>query len=113
MLAPNGTFTAAGRFNAVASAGPTPSVFVGGLGFDTGVNLLIDTNAVAANTNRDQGIAQSAAGAIYGSTTVTATDVIVNGMRVSTTGALIYVQANPTQIVNGNPFDANGALCIA
>jgi len=106
------SYTAAGRLNAVASIGPTPSQFIGGFGFDASNNLLIDTNAAAGGI-ADAGIRMSAAGAIYGTTTVAGTDVFCNGLRFSNTGQLVYVQANPTYVQNGNPFDANGALCIA
>ena len=112
MICHQASYTSAGRLNAVASAGPTPTQICGGYGFDASANLLIDTNAVAGVIG-DAGVRLSASGAIYGTTTTAATDVFVNGLRFSNSGQLVYVQANPTVVQNGNPFDNNGALCIA
>jgi hypothetical protein len=84
---------------------------VGGIGF-IGANMIIDTNAVSG-TYTDHGIAQSIAGAIYGTTTTAGSDVFKDGLRLTLSGQLVYAQANPAQVINGNPLDANGALCIA
>jgi len=112
MLAPNATYTAAGRLNAVASIGPTANYVVGGIGFSSAGNIIIDTNAASSPTF-DAGMAQSAGGAIYGTTTTAGTDIFQNALRFTSAGVLVYVQADPVRVVNGNPLDANGALCIA
>jgi hypothetical protein len=85
---------------------------VNGVGFDSNGNVLIDTNAVSG-TLTDAGHAVSAAGAIFGTTTQSASDIFLGGVRLTTSGALVFVQANPASIVNGNPLDANSAWCIA
>lgn len=112
MLAPGCSFTAAGRLNALASAGPTAIVAQGGIGFDAAGNVLIDTNAVAG-TKVDQGIAVNATNCLYGTTTAAGTDFFVNGLRLSATGQLVYAQANPALVSNGNPLSATGAMCVA
>lgn len=84
----------------------------GGIGFDAAGNVLLDTNAVAG-TKVDQGVAVNATSCLYGTTTVAATDYFENGLRLSATGQLVYVQANPAVISNGNPFNASSAMCIA
>lgn len=112
MLTPAASYTSAGRINALASAGPVPTIFVNGIGFDSSGNVLIDTNAIAG-TVTDGGHSVSAAGAIYGTTTTSASDVFLGGIRLTAAGALVFVQANPASIVNGNPLDANSAWCIA
>lgn len=112
MIAPGATYTAAGRLNATAGAASAPTLFVGGVGYLNTQFVAIETNAVAGVFS-DQGIAQSSAGAFYGTTTASGTDFFQGGLRISATGQIVYVQANPASVVNGNPLAANGALCIA
>lgn len=110
MIAAGVAFTAAGRAIATMSAGPTATLTLNGIGF-SGATVVIDSNAIAG-TIVQEGIARSAAGAMYGTTTVAAGDVFVGGVRLSATGQLVVAQADPVRIVNGNPVDANGAWCI-
>jgi hypothetical protein len=110
LIAQGASFTAAGRVVATLSAGPTATLQVNGFGFAAGV-VVLDSNAIAGSIVMD-GIARSAAGAMYGTTSTAGTDVFLGGMRLSATGQLVVAQADPARIVNGNPVDANGAWCI-
>lgn len=112
MLGPAGSFTAAGRKNATLTAGPTATLVVGDIGYDASGNVLLDSNAVTGNIVLD-GIARSATNCMFGTVTVAAGDIRLGGLRISATGQLVVVQANPLLIENGDPFDANGAWCIA
>lgn len=112
MLAPAGTFTAAGRKNATLSAGPTATQIVGDIGFDASGNVLLDSNAVAGALIID-GIARTATNCMYGTTTTAASDVFLGALRISQSGQLVVAQANPLLVTNGDPFNASGAWCIA
>ena len=72
-------------------------------------SIAIDTNAVAGAL-ADNGFAQNASGALYGTTTVAGTDDYQAGSRRSAAGALVYVVGAGVAVQNGNPVDANGAL---
>lgn len=82
-----------------------------GIGYDAAGNVLLDSNAVSGS-NQFAGFARNSTGAIFATITVSASDTISEGLRVSTTGQLVVVQANPVFVENGNPLDANGAWCI-
>jgi hypothetical protein len=110
MIAAGVAFTAAGRAIATMSAGPAATLTLNGIGFSA-ATVVIDSNAIAGAIVQE-GIARNAAGAMYGTTTVAATDVFVGGVRLSATGQLVVAQADPVRVVNGNPVDANGAWCI-
>lgn len=114
MIAPGASFTAAGRLNALLSAGPAaPALVLGGVGFDSSGNVVMDSNAVAAGSPVIGGIARRADGALYGTTSTAGSDTFLNSVRISASGQLVVVQANPAVVENGNPFNASGALCIA
>lgn len=112
MLAPGATFTSAGRLNATLSAAPTVAYIAQSIAYDSSGNVLFDSNAVAGS-NQYAGFARNSTGAIYGTTTVSASDSISEGLRVSTSGQLVVVQGNPVVVENGNPLSTNGELCIA
>lgn len=112
MLAIPSVFTAAGRVTATLGAAPTPALILGGIGFSSAGALVLDSNA-PAGANFLAGLIRSATGALYATITLTGTDVFLGGLRVALTGALVVVQADPVRVVNGNPLDANGALCIS
>jgi hypothetical protein len=112
MLAPGSTYTSAGRLNATLTVAPTVSYIAQGIAYDAAGNVLLDSAAVAGN-NSYAGFARNATGAIYGTTTVSASDQISEGLRVSTSGQLVVVQGNPVVVENGNPLSTNGELCIA
>ena len=111
MLAPGATRLTSGRVVATLTPGPTAAYVNEGIGYDAAGNVLLDSNAVAGSAVYAS-IARSAGGAMYGTTTVSGTDVIVGGLRISLSGQLVVVQANPLLVENGNPLDANGAWCI-
>lgn len=113
MLCPAATFTAAGRLNATLTLAPAaPTTVLGGAGFTAG-NVILDSTAVPAGAPVLAGIARRADGAIYGTTSTAGTDTFPNGVRVSASGQLVVVQADPANIQNGNPYNASGVLCIA
>jgi len=111
MLVPGLTFGAGGRIAATIGAGTVPNFISGGVGFMTGGNLAIDTNAPAGN-NFDSGILQSAAGAFYGKTGQLATDVFVQGVRVSALGQIVYESADATSFTSGNGVTAAGNFSV-
>lgn len=101
-----------GRVSITAGAAQAPNFIAGGAGFMNNGSLAIDTNAVAGNA-ADNGFAQNASGAYYGTTTLAGTDDYQAGLRRSAAGALVYVVGAGTGFSNGNPIDANGALaCV-
>lgn len=112
MIAPGMTFSAAGRIEATIGAATVPDFFNEGVGFMNNGDVAIDTDAPAARTGYRAGIRQSVAGAFYGTTTLAATDIYIDGIRVSNLGQLVYEVADPTFYNNGNPFTANGVLSL-
>jgi len=111
VLAAGLTFGANGRTAATIGAGTVPNFFSGGVGFMTGGNLAIDTNAPTGN-GFDGGILQSAAGAFYGKTGQLATDVFVNGIRVSILGQIVYESLDAVSFTSGNPVTTNGNFAV-
>lgn len=99
------------RVTVTAGLGTVPAVISGGYGFMANGSLAIDTDVPAGN-NYDAGIRMSAAGAVYGTITSDPSDVIVNGLRITQTGAVVYESAATTLVVNGNPLTANGRLAV-
>ena len=97
------------RVTVTAAPGQVPDFISQGLGFMNNGSLAIDTNAVAGPAAVN-GLSQSAAGALYGTTALAGTDDYQAGLRRSAAGALVYVVGASSQYVNGNPVDANGAL---
>src|SRR5882762_5398617 len=111
MLAPGASSTAAGRVVAILSAAPVATLVNEGIGYDASGNVLLDSNAVTGALVL-AGIARNATGAMFGTITVSASDMELGGLRISITGQLVIVQANPATVLNRNPLDANGAWCI-
>jgi hypothetical protein len=102
-----------GRVLVTAGAAQAPNLFVGGVGLMSNGRLAIDTNA-PAGSNYTAGIRQSAAGAIYGTTSLDSSgpDVYVGGLRLSQLGQLVYADAASVSFVNGNPITATSALAV-
>jgi hypothetical protein len=107
-IAPGMSFTA-DRINVTAGAATAPNNISNGVGFMSNGNLAIDTDAPAGN-RYDAGFRLSALGAIYGTTTPNADDVLLGGLRITQVGAVVYEAAAMTIVVNGNPITANGRL---
>lgn len=111
MLAPGATRLSTGRVQATLGAAPVAAYTNQGVGYDLAGNVLLDSNAVTGSNNY-AGFARNATGAIFATITVSASDTISEGLRVSTTGQLVVVQGNPVLVENGNPLGANGEWCI-
>lgn len=111
MLAPGMTINSNGRVESTIGAGTAPDFFNQGIGFMTNGELAIDTNAPAGSVYRN-GIRQSAAGALYGTTSTAGSDVWIGGLRVSVDGQLVYEAANAASYVNGNPLTSNGVFAV-
>ena|SRR5437763_9104850 len=111
MLIPGLTFGAGGRIAATIGAGTVPNFFSSGVGLMTGGNLAIDTNA-PAGSGFDGGILQSAAGAFYGTTVQSATDVFIQGIRVSALGQIVYESADAASFTSGNGVTAAGNFSV-
>jgi hypothetical protein len=110
MLAPGSVFTS-GRVDITAGAAQTPDFFFGGFGFMSDGSLAVDTGAVSG-TRATKGIAQSAAGAIYGTTSRNASDVYLEGVRISISGQLVYESAAATGYSSRNPVTSNNAFGV-
>jgi hypothetical protein len=111
MLAPGATFNATQQVTVTAGAGTIPALINQGIGFMANGSIAIDTDA-PAGARYDAGILVSPAGALYGTVTPNATDVVVNGLLVTQTGALVYEVAAAALVVNGNGITANGRLAV-
>lgn len=105
------TFGAGGRVNATIGAATTADFINEGMGFKTGGNLAIDTNVPATGVY-DGGIAQNGSGAVHGTTVQAATDVWVQGVRVSALGQLVYESADAATFSSGNPITAAGNFAV-
>lgn len=108
MLVPGLTINA-GRVLITVGAAIAPNFFNQGVGFLNDGRLPLDSDAPAGNSYRS-GIRQNAAGAFYGTTSVSASDVYSGGVRLSALGQLVYADAASTAFSNGNPITATGAL---
>jgi hypothetical protein len=111
VIVPGLTFGAGSRVAATIGAGTTADFINQGVGFMNGGNLAIDTNVPAVGVY-DGGIAQNASGAIHGTTVQAATDVWVQGVRVSALGQLIYESADAATFSSGNPITAAGNFAV-
>lgn len=114
MLVPGLTFS--GNEAVVArSLGQVANQILQGFGFlSDGVTLALDTTAVPSPVpSFTKGIAQNASGAAYTVTVQNATDVWVEGIRVSAAGAIV-VEVNPAvEYASGNPITANGNFAVS
>lgn len=106
MLAPGATFSS-GRVDITADAEQTPDYINQGFGFMDDGSLAVDTDT-PDGSHWCGGFRMSAAGAVYGTTSATGSDVWVSGVRVSALGQLVYEAAAATAYQNGNPQTANG-----
>lgn len=106
MIAPGLKITS-GRVNITAGAGQAPNSINQGFGFMNDGSLAVDTNAPSGG-NFINGLAVSAAGAVFGTTTASGTDVWNSGVRMSATGQLVYELAAAVDASNGNPITSNG-----
>lgn len=112
MLAPGMAFDGAGSVDITAGAAQVPNFFNEGVGFMNDRSLAVDTDAPAGSLF-DGGIRLNAAGAMYGTTVVAATDVFNRSVRISALGQLVYEVAAPAGFNNGNPITATGALAVS
>ena len=83
----------------------------GGFAFGVNGRLCIHTGAPAGD-NYIKGIRTTTGGIIYGTTTASGTDVYLGGLRVATSGALVYANAAATAVNAGDPTTSTGALAI-
>jgi hypothetical protein len=110
MLVPGLTFGAGGRCAATIGAATAATEVDQGFGF-IGANLAIDTDAPAGSTF-NKGFRLNATGAVYGTTSQTATDQWVEGIRVSAIGQIVYESADAVTFASGNPVTANGNFAV-
>jgi len=90
---------------------PIPDFVKGGNGFLRDGNLALDTSAPTGSTFF-KGILRTPAGAFYAKTGQLATDVFVEGIRVSALGQIVYEQANAVNFSSGNPVTAAGNFAV-
>ncbi len=72
--------------------------------------LVLDTSNAPQNFIKGVGIRNT--GAVCATTTTTGTTV-VEGVRLSPTGQLVYADAASQAVTSGNPIRTNGALAVA
>lgn len=113
MIPPNRLLDSSNRIKCTISAGgAAPTTTVGGVGFDASARILCDSNAVVGALVLNGFARNTTNGSLYTTTTQAATDVFTNGYRFNAGALVIGLETVPTIIVNGNGFDANGALCV-
>jgi len=83
-----------------------------GLGLMNNGSLAIDT-AAPSGSLYDRGMRQNSSGALFGTTTVSGSDIFIEGVRFTSGGVLVYQLATPDTFVNGNPIKTNGALAVS
>lgn len=85
-----------------------------GIAISSAGRILGNTTAPGATANVNNGLARTASnGNLHVATATAGTDVFVNGFRVSAAGALVTaVEGVPAVFVNGDPFLADGSLCV-
>jgi hypothetical protein len=108
MLVPGLTINA-GRVLVTVGAAVTPNFFNQGVGFLANGRLPIDSDAPVGTSYR-AGIRRNPAGAFYGTTSASASDVYLGGVRISAAGQIVYADAVSTGYINGTPVTATGAL---
>lgn len=113
MLCPGMIFGAGGRVAATIGAATAADFINEGVGFKTGGNLALDTNAPGTPASFTKGIAQNASGAFFAIVaTQLATDVFVEGIRVSALGQIVVESANAAGFASGNPVTAAGNFAV-
>lgn len=110
MFAPGMKFTS-GRVDTTIGAGTAADFINEGIGFMNNGDLAIDTDA-PSGSNFKGGIRLNSTGAVYGTTSTAGTDVYVEGLRVSSSGQLVYESAAATSYFNGNPYTSNGRFAV-
>ncbi len=93
----------------VADGGAVDHV-VAGFAYTASDELVIDTSNAPQNFIKGVGIRNT--GAVCATTTTTGTTV-VEGVRLSPTGQVVYADAAPQAVTSGNPIRTNGALAVA
>lgn len=76
-------------------------------------SVAMDTN-LSNSTRYNGGLAQNLAGALFATVTQDASDIFVNGLRVSVidNGALVIESADAVSFSNGNGITAAGNLSV-
>lgn len=110
MLVPGVIFTSS-RVDITAGAAQTPDFFNQGFGFMSDGTLAVDTDA-PAGSNFTKGFRQSAAGAVYGTTSANSTDLWIEGIRISTAGQIVYESAATVEFSSRNPITSNGRFAV-
>lgn len=83
---------------------------VAGFAYTADDELVIDTSNDPQNVIKGIGIRNT--GAVCATTTTTGTRV-VEGVRISDAGKLVYADAASQAVTSGNPIRTNGALAAA
>lgn len=109
-IAPGMTFNAGNQIQTTQGAGQAADFISGGVGFMNNGRLALDSAAPAANANFDQGIAQNASGAYHFTTTPSASDTWIAGVRVSALGQLVIQTAAVVDYSNGQGITTPGRL---
>lgn len=105
-------FGAGGRIAATISIGQAANFISQGFGFMNNGNLALDTTVVPAPVSFTKGIAQNATGAAFAVVGQLATDVFVEGIRVSVLGQIVIESADAATFANGNPVTAAGNFAV-
>jgi hypothetical protein len=81
-----------------------------GFAYTSSDELVIDTSNAPQNFIKGVGIRNT--GAVCATTTTTGTTV-VEGVRLSPTGQVVFADAAAQAVTSGNPIRTNGALAVA
>ncbi len=82
----------------------------GGFAFTALSEVVLEV--VAAPQVFIKGIGCRNTGAVCATTTTDVSDVYIEGVRVTTAGALVYADAAPDHTTSGNPCTSTGALAV-
>ena len=94
----------------VVSAGGVVDHRVAGFAYTSADELVTET--VADPQEWIKGIGIRSTGAVCTTTTTDASDVWIEGVRVTTGGKVVVASSAPTGTTSGNPVTATGALAI-
>ena len=103
-----GAILSSGRV-AVAVAGVVDHI-VAGFAYTADDELVLDTSNDPQNVIKGIGIRNT--GAVCATTTTTGT-AVVNGVRISNAGKLVYADAASEAVTCGNPIRTTGVLAVA
>ena len=84
----------------------------GGFGFMNDGTLAVDT-AAPSGSRFIKGFLVNSSGAVFGTTTPNASDTWIEGVRVSSAGAIVFEAAAATGYASGNPVTSNGRFGTA